>query len=102
VVGVLIGVQVNRIAAPPPEVAGATVVPATELEVRAPGGARVFVDQREMAGASSGQRLNIASGNHKIRVELAEHEPVETTVTLAPGELRLVVVQSEQMTRRKK
>ena len=59
-------------------------IPATLSVVSLPEGARVYVDDA-FRGAAPTTLENLAPGPHRLRVELAGHDPMARTIYLAPG-----------------
>jgi serine/threonine protein kinase len=88
-VGFLLGRAIPPLDGSGGEVAAVTTPAAPMLELRHPVGSRLTVDGAEVAG-SSPHRLSVTPGRHKVRLEGPDHAMMETEVTVAQNDVRVV------------
>ncbi len=65
-----------------------------QLLVRAPDGARLFIDGRELTLSDDGATANLSAGDEsRVRVEMDDFPPFEQAFTLDHNELRVLTVE---------
>lgn len=95
-VGFLLGMRASSFTSPDPVTQVATTKRDPMIEAHVPDGAHLYVNGREIPGAAR-RRMFLPAGSYTIKMEMADHDPIETQIKLDDNDMRILSFQVEEV-----